>query len=147
MNIINTFCDRTICDIWEQLGNLDERFLIAKVIPEEPLSSLGPLDGNVIVVLRVSCHFHMYYHSRPLRRRPSLLKRKRPVTDEPISHRLKRKKFITTTPSVVATGTGFESLQQNPSEKILDDRPCPDPDIPPIPLPAKITPRIHSSSP
>lgn len=41
---------------------------------------------------------------------------------------------MTTAPSTTGKSDIYERLQQQPSEKILDDRPDPDPDIPPIPL-------------
>jgi hypothetical protein len=51
-----------------------------------------------------------------------------------IFDRLKRAKIVTTAPSTTGKSDVYERLQHQPSEKILDDRPEPDPDIPPIPL-------------
>ena len=57
-----------------------------------------------------------------------------PPPTEKIFERLKRTKLATTSPSTAAQPSRYESNQQTPSEKILDDRPERDPDIPPIPL-------------
>jgi hypothetical protein len=53
---------------------------------------------------------------------------------EGIFDRLKRAKIVTTPPSTTAKPEIYEALQQKPSEKIFDDRPEPDPDIPSIAL-------------
>jgi hypothetical protein len=47
---------------------------------------------------------------------------------------LKRTKLATTAPSEAGKPSLYLDLQNDPSEKILDDRPHPDADIPPIPL-------------
>ena len=41
---------------------------------------------------------------------------------------------MTTAPSTTGKSDVYQYLQHQPSEKILDDRPKPDPDIPPVPL-------------
>ncbi|KIM72228.1 hypothetical protein PILCRDRAFT_99398 [Piloderma croceum F 1598] len=51
-----------------------------------------------------------------------------------IFDRLKCAKFVTTVPSTTGKSDIYQCLQHQPSEKILDDCPEPDPDIPPIPL-------------
>ena len=51
-----------------------------------------------------------------------------------IFSRLKRAKIVTTAPSTTAKPEVYEPLQLEPSEKIYDDRPKPDPDIPSIVL-------------
>jgi hypothetical protein len=51
-----------------------------------------------------------------------------------IFDRLKCAKVVTTAPSTTGKSDVYKHLQHQPSEKILDDRPGPDPDIPPIPL-------------
>jgi hypothetical protein len=63
----------------------------------------------------------------PQKRTPS-----EPVID--IFNRLKRTKLVTTAPSDAAKAAIYESNQNKPSEKIFDDRPVPDADIPPISL-------------
>ncbi|TFK18037.1 hypothetical protein FA15DRAFT_731608 [Coprinopsis marcescibilis] len=47
---------------------------------------------------------------------------------------LKRAKLIDLAPSQIAKPAQYKSLQQNPSQKILDDRPSPDVDVAPIAL-------------
>ncbi|KAJ2935505.1 hypothetical protein H1R20_g1589, partial [Candolleomyces eurysporus] len=47
---------------------------------------------------------------------------------------LKRTKLAQDAPSQVARSSTYKSIQHNPSEKILDDRPSPDADIAPIAL-------------
>ena len=61
-------------------------------------------------------------------------KRTAPELAEGVFERLKRAKVVTKAPSDTGRSATYERLQQDPSEKILDDRPEPDPDIPPIPL-------------
>lgn len=51
-----------------------------------------------------------------------------------ILDRCKRVKLVTNGPSITAKSEVYESLQQDPSEKIFDDRPEPDPNIPSIAL-------------
>ena len=53
---------------------------------------------------------------------------------ETIFERLKRTKLATTSPSTAAQPSIYENNQNTPSEKILDDRPEQDADIPPVPL-------------
>ncbi|KAK2459838.1 hypothetical protein APHAL10511_008159 [Amanita phalloides] len=60
-------------------------------------------------------------------------KRALPEPDE-IFSRLKRSKIATTAPSITAKPEVFELLQLELSEKIFDDRPNPDPDIPSVAL-------------
>ena len=72
--------------------------------------------------LRSACNHSDFFLSG------SLGKRAAPEPAD-IFDRLKRVKVVTTAPS-----TTYKCLQYQPSEKILDDRPEPDPDIPPIPL-------------
>ena len=67
---------------------------------------------------------------------PLDIRQKRALSEpaEDIFDRLKRARIVTKAPSDTAKSTIYENLQKEPSEKILDDRPEPDPDIPPIPL-------------
>ena len=53
---------------------------------------------------------------------------------ETIFDRLKRTKLVISSPSTVAQPSKYEKNQNTPSEKILDDRPEQDADIPPFPL-------------
>jgi hypothetical protein len=53
---------------------------------------------------------------------------------ERIFERLKRARIVKIRPSETAKSAEYESLQKQPSEKIFDDRPGPNADIPPIPL-------------
>jgi hypothetical protein len=61
-------------------------------------------------------------------------KRKLSEPNEGVFNRFKRTKPVTTAPSQTGKSSTYLDLQNNPSEKILDDRPQPDADIPPIPL-------------
>ena len=45
-----------------------------------------------------------------------------------------RSKLVHETPSTVAQSSVYKSMQENPDEKLLDDRPAPDAGIPPISL-------------
>ena len=67
---------------------------------------------------------------------PSAMRQKRALSNPSggLHDRLKCTKFATTAPSDAAKQAAHERLQQDPSEKILDDRPEPDLDIPPISL-------------
>jgi len=63
--------------------------------------------------------------------------REKRVLSEPaedIFNRLKRAKIVTNAPSETAKPTLYEDIQGEPSERILDDRPEPDLDIPPVSL-------------
>ena len=51
-----------------------------------------------------------------------------------VHSQLKRTRLATEPPSSLAEQQNYESLQQDPLERILDDRPTPDLSIPPIPL-------------
>ena len=59
---------------------------------------------------------------------------KRQSPTETIFEHLKRTKLATTSPSTAAQPSKYETNQNRPSEKILDDRPKQDADIPPVPL-------------
>lgn len=61
-------------------------------------------------------------------------KRKPGEPAEGVHDRLKRTRLATMTPSDAGEPSLYLNLQNDPSEKILDDRPHPDADIPPIPL-------------
>lgn len=61
-------------------------------------------------------------------------KRKPGEPAEGVHDRLKRTRLATTAPSDAGKPSLYLNLQNDPSEKILDDRPHPDADIPPIPL-------------
>ncbi|KAI6006859.1 hypothetical protein EDD15DRAFT_2514757 [Pisolithus albus] len=55
-------------------------------------------------------------------------------TSEDLYERAKRSKIVKNLPLITAQPEVFESLQKDLSEKILDDRPKPDPDVAPTPL-------------
>ncbi len=61
-------------------------------------------------------------------------KRKLGEPAEGVFDRFKRTKLVTTAPSDIGKSSTYLDLQKNPSERILDDRPQPDADIPPISL-------------
>jgi hypothetical protein len=61
-------------------------------------------------------------------------KRALPEPAEDILNRLKRAKIVTWAPSETAKPAVYEHLQQETSEKIFDDRPAPEPDIPSVAL-------------
>jgi hypothetical protein len=56
------------------------------------------------------------------------------ISAEGVFDRLKRPKIVRNAPSDTAKPAVYEPLQQQPSEKIFDDRPEPDADIPSIAL-------------
>ncbi|KAF8330667.1 hypothetical protein F5887DRAFT_1287113 [Amanita rubescens] len=60
-------------------------------------------------------------------------KRTLPEQDD-MFNRLKRAKTTTDAPSKTAKSEAYESLQRDPSQKIFDDRPEPDPHFPPVAL-------------
>jgi len=74
------------------------------------------------------CNDSDFFLSWPLGKRPA------PEPAEGFFNRLKRTKTVKNAPSDTGKSAIYESLQQQTSEKILDDRPHPDLDIPPIPL-------------
>ena len=78
--------------------------------------------------------FHLLFFS-PLSN-PLDIQQEFPLSEpaEDIFDCLKRARIVTNAPSDTAKSAIYEHLQQEPSEKILDDRPEPDADIPPIPL-------------
>jgi hypothetical protein len=61
---------------------------------------------------------------------------KRKLVNQPkaFHDRLKRTKLARMLPQMTGKSSLYLHLQEDPSEKILDDRPHPDADIPPIPL-------------
>ncbi|KIL58377.1 hypothetical protein M378DRAFT_170630, partial [Amanita muscaria Koide BX008] len=67
---------------------------------------------------------------------PPAIPQKRMLSEPPenVFGRLKRAKIVTNEPSDIGTSEKYQSLQGDPSERILDDRPKPDDDIPPISL-------------
>lgn len=94
-----------------------------------------------------SITFHLLFPFFPLSRPPGSLSlftfcvkfvvigQKRALREpDGIFSRLKRAKIVTTAPSTTAKPEVYEPLQLEPSEKIYDDRPKPDPDIPSIVL-------------
>ena len=61
-------------------------------------------------------------------------KRTLPELEEDLFGHLKRAKIVTNAPSTTSRINYYQRLQEDPSQKILDDRPRPDSDIPPVPL-------------
>ena len=59
-------------------------------------------------------------------------KRALPELEEDVFGRLKRAKVVTNVPSITSRINNYQRLQEDPSQKILDDQP--DSDIPPVPL-------------
>jgi len=53
---------------------------------------------------------------------------------EELLHQSKRTKLATTAPSETGEPQAYRRLQRDPLERILDDRPIPDADMPPISL-------------
>ncbi|KAF5316413.1 hypothetical protein D9619_006302 [Psilocybe cf. subviscida] len=70
-------------------------------------------------------------------KRPARQASKRPRSpSDPVDHydRLKRCNILKNTPSIGAQSTNYQTNQNNSDERLLDDRPHPDLDIPPISL-------------
>ena len=65
---------------------------------------------------------------------PRAKRERSPQLKEDNFERLKRTKLATTAPSHTGKSVVYESIQDNPSEKILDDRPKKDKDATPVPL-------------
>jgi len=61
-------------------------------------------------------------------------KRALPGPSEDVFDRLKRAKIVQGSPSYIGKSATYQRLQRDLSEKVLDDRPEADADIPPIPL-------------
>ena len=60
------------------------------------------------------------------------IQRKRPLSEpEDMFERFKRSKTVMDAPSTVGQRSAYESLQRDPSQKIFDDRPEPDPKFAP----------------
>jgi hypothetical protein len=62
------------------------------------------------------------------------ISRKRPPSENGHVERLKRSKLATVAPSVTAQPSEYRSLQRRPSQRILDDCPERDEDLPPVSL-------------
>jgi hypothetical protein len=77
------------------------------------------------------CNDSDYFLSGPLDIR---VKHATPEPAEGVFNHLKCAKIVTTAPSDTGKSAIYKRLQQGPSEKILDDRPEPNPNILPIPL-------------
>jgi Crinkler effector protein N-terminal domain len=79
---------------------------------------------------------HTWTHLLYIRSTPPEIPRKSVHRLSETSHyeAFKRQKVVTMAPSDLATSSEYEPLQNLSTERILDDRPEPDLDIPPIPL-------------
>ena len=89
------------------------------------------IAGSLLPQLSSTFYFFPFIEWDPLD-----IRQKRALSDpaEDVFDRLKRARIVMKAPSDTAKSAVYEQLQQEPSEKILDDRPEPDADIPPIPL-------------
>ena len=81
-------------------------------------------DSDIISFPLLKSHFFL---SGPGKRKPG-------EPAEGVHDRLKRARLATMAPSDAGKPSSYLDLQNDPSEKILDDRPHLDPDIPPVPL-------------
>ncbi|KAG6850081.1 hypothetical protein H0H93_001214 [Arthromyces matolae] len=77
-------------------------------------------------------HVHIIVKPPPQNRREKLTHR--PSEEEGPLDRLKRTKLATNTPSITGEPSIYKAIQTTYEERILDDRPQPDDDIPPISL-------------
>ncbi|CAA7270391.1 unnamed protein product [Cyclocybe aegerita] len=121
LNPIADFRGWSLGDIESKLGEINEDFLRNKAAqcPHHGELSLLEADdnqGKVLVVFKMRV--------KPMHR----------LSEENTFSHLKRAKLATTAPSTIANPSTYESMQRKSNEKILNDRPEPDDEIPPIPL-------------
>jgi hypothetical protein len=115
-----------------QLNVADEKTCLVPFILSLGLAFILPLSHLGLAIssspLHSVCNDSDFFLSGPLGKHAA------PEPAEGVFDRLKRAKIVTTAPSTTGKLAIYEHLQYQPSEKILDDRPEPDADIPPIPL-------------
>ncbi|KAI5994697.1 hypothetical protein EDD15DRAFT_2165643 [Pisolithus albus] len=115
----------TIWKVSVPLDNIPPELTVNNVQPLEPLTKISSVFSEALV----DGHIHVLVQAPPVVPQ----KRGLPIS-EGLYERAKRSKIVITPPSIVGIPDFYQSLQKDPSEKILDDCPEPDSDVAPAAL-------------
>ncbi|KAI6026765.1 hypothetical protein BKA83DRAFT_4247507 [Pisolithus microcarpus] len=115
----------TVWKVSLPVDNISPEFTVNNVQPLEPLTKISSVFSEALV----DGHIHVLVQAPPVVPQ----KRERSTSDD-LYERAKRSKIVITPPSTAGKPDVYQSLQKDPSQKIFDDHPKPDPNVAPAAL-------------